>query len=413
MNEAKTFVRSLSILAAVLLVGNASPASAEHPAQARFRELVPWSPKCLPPVGELVAFEEHAQFVCLAGRLTGPKRPEVADDTPSACIRLILLRPATLVVDICPFDPTQHDVGKPAARAEVELPSRNGKAPTRMLCVYQSSAEQRVVNIDTQIPGEHGRDVAIRTGKGRFRLSLPQHFAEPGRISVESNDGQAILAQRRFPDGVMPLGPDGMRLLDRWDSRYRGSSRPPWDKGFASNHLKAAVKDGHVKPGRAVVLGCGTGTNAVYLAKKGFDVTAIDIAPTALNLAEQKAKKASVKVRWLLADVLAPPADLAPFDFIFDRGCYHGVRRANARGYVKAAKQLSKRGTQVLIIAGNANEERHYGPPRVKEEELRGDFSTDFDFVKLQTVRFDSTEPDGQGALGWLALLRRKSDGGR
>ena len=42
-----------------------------------------------------------------------------------------------------------------------------------------------------------------------------------------------------------------------------------------------------------------------------------------------------MKVRWLLADVLAPPADLETFDFIFDRGCYHGVRRNNAQGYVK------------------------------------------------------------------------------
>jgi len=411
MNEAKTFVRSLSILAAVVLVGNASPASAEHAAQARFRELVPWVPECLPPVGELVAFEEHAQFVYLAGRLAGPKRPEAAEDNHGACIRMILLRPATLVVDIWPFDPKQHNVGKPAMRAETESPSRNGTASTRVLCVYQSPAEQTEVNVDTRIAGDHGREVAIRAGKGRFRLSLPQHFGEPGRIAVESNDGQTILPQRRFPDGVMPLGPNGMRLLDRWDSRYRGSSRPPWDKGFASSHLKAAVEGGHVKPGRAVVLGCGTGSNAIYLAKKGFDVTAIDIAPTALNLAEQKAKKANVKVRWLLADVLAPPVDLAPFDFIFDRGCYHGVRRGNAQGYIRAAKQLSRRGTQVLIIAGNANEERHYGPPRVKEEELRGDFSAEFDFVRLETVRFDSTEPNGQGALGWLVLLRRKSDG--
>ena len=75
-----------------------------------------------------------------------------------------------------------------------------------------------------------------------------------------------------------------------------------------------------IKPGRAVVLGCGTGTNAIYLAKRGFEVTAIDIAPTALNLAQDRAEKADVKVRWLLADVLAPPVDLERFDFIFDRG---------------------------------------------------------------------------------------------
>jgi SAM-dependent methyltransferase len=201
-----------------------------------------------------------------------------------------------------------------------------------------------------------------------------------------------------------------MRLIERWDSRYRGGSRPDWDKGLPSSHLKAAVGGGAIKPGRAVVLGCGTGTNAIYLAKEGFDVTAIDIAPTALSLAEEKAKKAGVTVRWLLADVLAPPADLKSFDFIFDRGCYHGVRRNSAEGYVKTLKQQSRVGTNVLILAGNANEERHYGPPRVKEEELRGDFSSDFDFVQLKTVRFDSVDSQKQGALAWSVLLRRSTE---
>jgi hypothetical protein len=117
-----------------------------------------------------------------------------------------------------------------------------------------------------------------------------------------------------------------------------------------------------------------------------------------------------VKVRWLLADVLAPPADLETFDFIFDRGCYHGVRRNDAKGYVKTVKQLSRLGTHVFILAGNANEERHYGPPRVKEEELRGDFMSDFDFVRFKTVHFDSVDPQKQGALAWSVLLRRKAE---
>jgi SAM-dependent methyltransferase len=235
-------------------------------------------------------------------------------------------------------------------------------------------------------------------------------LAETARIAVESTEEEAIVPCRRLPAGVLPSGPEGMRLMERWDSRYRADSRPGWDKGFPSSHLKAAVEGGVIRPGRSVVLGCGSGTNAVYLAKQGFDVTAIDIAPTALNLAEEKAEKAGVEVRWLLADVLALPADLGAFDVIFDRGCYHGVRRVSAKGYVKSLKRLSRPGTQVLILAGNANEERRYGPPRVTEEEIRGDFSPAFDFVRLDTVRFDSGEPDGEGALAWAIRLRRKAE---
>jgi len=42
---------------------------------------------------------------------------------------------------------------------------------------------------------------------------------------------------------------------------------PGWDAGRVANQLKKAVEEGKVKPGKALVLGCGTGTNAVFLAQ--------------------------------------------------------------------------------------------------------------------------------------------------
>jgi SAM-dependent methyltransferase len=409
MQRTTNLVRSLAVLVAAALIGTLPPALAEHAADARFRELVPWLPKGLPPVDEVVAFEEHAHFVYLAGRLSDSNRPGVGANDHAPRLRFILLRPGALVVDIRPFDPKQHAIHEADAPAKIEFPARAGNTSQRRVCIYPSHAGHRLT-ADARPDDDDTWHITVRAANRRFHLVLPPHGGDSARIGIKSSDGNEILAPRRLPDGVLPLGTKGMRLLENWDSRYRGNSRPPWDKGFPSSHLKAALENGRFKPGRAVVLGCGTGTNAILLAQKGFDVTAIDVAPTALNLAEQKAKTAGVKVRWLLADVLAPPADLKPFDFIFDRGCYHGVRRGNARGYVEAVKRLSQPGTQILILAGNANEERHYGPPRVKEEELRDDFSSNFDFVRLDTVHFDSIDPDSKGALAWSVLLRRKAD---
>jgi SAM-dependent methyltransferase len=249
--------------------------------------------------------------------------------------------------------------------------------------------------------------LTLTTGDRVYRLTLPPADTASGEIAVSGRDGERLLARRLFPSGILPSGPDGKRLLNRWDSRYRADAAPPWDIGRPSSELKEAVEEGVIRPCRAVVLGCGTGTNAIYLASKGFDVTGIDIAPTALNMSRKKAEEAGVKVHWILADVLAPP-ELEPFDFIYDRGCYHGVRRQNATGYVQSVRKLSHAGTRILILAGNANEERRYGPPRVKEEELRGDFSEGFDFEWLKETRFDTEDPGGQGALGWSVLLKRK-----
>ena len=93
---------------------------------------------------------------------------------------------------------------------------------------------------------------------------------------------------------------------------------------------------------------------------------------------------------------------------VYDRGCYHGVRRQSAEAYLRAVRRLTHPGSQVLIQAGNANEERQYGPPRVKEEELRADFSSGFEFQWLKTTHFDTGDPNAQGALAWSVLLRRK-----
>ncbi len=330
----------------------------------------------------IVAFEENGHFVYVAG-----------EKGATLTRRLVYLKPGVFIVD---------DVAPAAAEKKLER-------SLRVIRVRGSGKEVRLDIEPIEAPAA-AAEVTAAAGEKTFQLRLPASPDAAGSIAARLADGKAILPERPLPAGVMPHGPAGVRMIERWDAAYRDDRRPPWDKGFPSSHLKAAVESGTVAPGRAVVLGCGTGTNAIYLAKRGFDVTAVDVAPTALARAQAKAKEAGVTLRWLLADVTAPPAGLEPFDFIFDRGCYHGVRRGNARGYVEAVKKLSRPGTQMLILAGNANEERHYGPPRVKEEELRGDFSGSFDFVSLKTIRFDPMDADDEGAMAWFALLRRKEN---
>jgi len=230
----------------------------------------------------------------------------------------------------------------------------------------------------------------------------------------------AIVILGPFPavaDGELPAAtssqtafpaPDPERV-ERWDARYRGDARPSWDTGRPSTELQRMVEQGILQPGRVVELGCGTGVNAVYLASQGFDVTAIDLSPTALETARKRAEEAGVTVNWIQADVLNPPA-LGSFDLIFDRGCYHGVRRIDAAGYVRTVKSFIRPGGNVLIIAGNANQpEPHSGPPRVTETELVSDFAEAFDFVHLREIRFDTANPDVPGAWAWSMLLRRKA----
>lgn len=302
-------------------------------------------------------------------------------------------------------DGTQKSEG-PGLRVEKEKVI--GK--TRFLnVIYIRDPGTQSPQVNTKFSENDGQlELVISTGKQVFELSLPPIKKGAGEITISRNDGDIILERRPFPTGLLPYGPKGMKMLDSWDAAYRGGNRPNWDAGRPSGELQRIVEKGIVRAGRAVDLGCGSGTDAIYLASKGFEVTAIDIAPTALNQGKLKAEKAGVKVRWLLADVLAIP-NLQPYNFIFDRGCYHEVRSEGAKAYVDTIRKLSKTGTQFLLLAGNPNElMQKYSPPQVTEEEIRADFSPLFDFEWIGETRFETSQPQNLGPLAWSVMMRRK-----
>lgn len=199
--------------------------------------------------------------------------------------------------------------------------------------------------------------------------------------------------------------PPLMHSASDWDDRYRDGDLP-WDTGRPSAELLRVLADDFVRPCRAIDLGCGTGTNAIHLAEQGFHVTAVDISALAIDRARQKAQSAAVRVDFFVADVTALPAD-KPYDFVFDRGCYHCVRRNNLPGYRAALERLTRAGSKVLLLAGNANDpSTEPGPPRVAEQEIRTEFDHPFILQWIRPFRFEN--PDGNpGPLGWsVGLLR-------
>jgi SAM-dependent methyltransferase len=199
-----------------------------------------------------------------------------------------------------------------------------------------------------------------------------------------------------------------MSDVDRWEEHYT-KGETPWDTGQPSTQLQHVVAEVPIRPCRALELGCGTGTNAVWLAQQGFEVTGLDLSSVAIERARQRAAQAGASVHFLAADVLDVPADVVgPFDFVFDRGCYHVVRRENAAGYVTTLGRLTRPGSLALVLAGNAREPHDPGPPVVSEEQIRAELGSLFDIRQLREFRFDLVEAIGVRFLGWSCLLRRR-----
>src|SRR5262249_20828667 len=84
-------------------------------------------------------------------------------------------------------------------------------------------------------------------------------------------------------------------LATEWNERHcRGGA---WAKTGPSQELQRVLKEGWIPPGRVLELGCGMGIDAVYLAPQGFDVTAVDASPLAVEQARARARTAGVSIR--------------------------------------------------------------------------------------------------------------------
>ena len=201
--------------------------------------------------------------------------------------------------------------------------------------------------------------------------------------------------------------PDRGDARIRWEHRYQ-TGDTPWDTRRPSAELAAVLESGLIQPCRALELGCGTGTNAIYLAQRGFSVTAIDLATAAIERAKRRAREQAVCVDFLVDDLCDLQSPLEPCDFVFDRGCYHCARRENLPGFLTTLKRVTKPGAKYLLLAGNAHEQTAApGPPRVYEHEIRAELDALFSVDWIRQFRFE--DPGGvEGPLGWSCMLTRR-----
>jgi SAM-dependent methyltransferase len=183
----------------------------------------------------------------------------------------------------------------------------------------------------------------------------------------------------------------------------------PWDTGEVPRELSALVEGVDALPaGRALDIGCGTGTQAVYLARLGWRVTAIDALDRPLARARARSDAAGVRVDWLKADVagLGALGLEAGLTLAFDRGCFHGLGDDQRAGYAAGLTALAAPGATLLMMA--------FGPNRVVTAPAgveQTEIVARFDGWDLVSTQVDS-EREIAGPLrnvprAWYRLIRR------
>jgi len=128
----------------------------------------------------------------------------------------------------------------------------------------------------------------------------------------------------------------------------------PWDSGVPPPELKDLIEGPAARsPGKALDLGCGTGTNAVYMSQHGWQVTAIDFVPSAIASAKAKAKAANVSPRFIVGDAtrLDELGVGDGYQLAFDLGCMHSIPMERRDAYVAGVTRATVSGAALLLWA--------------------------------------------------------------
>ncbi|MGB9915179.1 MAG: class I SAM-dependent methyltransferase [Candidatus Bathyarchaeales archaeon] len=138
-----------------------------------------------------------------------------------------------------------------------------------------------------------------------------------------------------------------------WDQIYR---RYPlyslgWELGKPRPILVKFVTKGLIKKGKALDICCGAGTNTVYLAEKGFEVTAIDVSKRAIEYAKKKAEDAGVEIDFIVQSFVDLSFIDEAFDFVFDMGCFHHVEVEDRIHFIEGVHRVLKKAEITCLLA--------------------------------------------------------------
>ncbi|HZD24534.1 MAG TPA: class I SAM-dependent methyltransferase [Acidimicrobiia bacterium] len=167
-----------------------------------------------------------------------------------------------------------------------------------------------------------------------------------------------------------------------------------WVFGSWTGFLEQLLETGTIKPGQAIDLGCGAGEEAVYLAENGFDVTGIDISPTAIRLANRRASSAGMSVRFQVDDLTNLECNYSTFDVLVDIGTLNDIDRSGRDAYVHTVRGLSHAGSRFILFGFGS---------QLPIEEREARFGSDFTIETLQ----ERTEPLFRRRMITSLLVRR------
>jgi ubiquinone/menaquinone biosynthesis C-methylase UbiE len=150
----------------------------------------------------------------------------------------------------------------------------------------------------------------------------------------------------------------------------------PWDGHPLPKSLKDLIEgDTALPPGTALDIGCGTGDNAIYLAKHGWQVTGVDYVEKPVNKARAKAEANNVTATFVRADAtrLSTEGIGTNFSLVVDNGCIHGMNAEDRDAYVREVTAVAAPDARLLLVEFIAG--ASFGVPGIEPAEVKRRFA--------------------------------------
>jgi SAM-dependent methyltransferase len=147
--------------------------------------------------------------------------------------------------------------------------------------------------------------------------------------------------------------PDAAAQAAEWDARYSERDGAMWS-GRPNGRLVGEVAG--LTPGTALDVGCGEGADAIWLAREGWTVTAIDISDIALTRAREAGIRAGVAVEWVCGSALETPLPAGSFDLVSMQ--YPALLKASGEAAVRTLLDTVRPGKLLLAVYHDLNDEQ-------------------------------------------------------
>jgi cyclopropane fatty-acyl-phospholipid synthase-like methyltransferase len=203
------------------------------------------------------------------------------------------------------------------------------------------------------------------------------------------------------PDGLP--GPVRPRRPEDFDGLYAGT--PAWDIGRPQPAFLELAETGVVR-GRVLDVGCGTGEHAIMAAALGLKATGIDAAPTAIAIAQGKARDRGLAARFLVWNALQLAGLDEQFDTVLDCGLFHVFDDDDRASFVDSVGAVVVTGGRYHMLCFSDRQPGDWGPRRVTKDEIRASFSHGWQVDSIEAAKID-VNIDPNGALAWRASISR------